>query len=1802
MTNLISHIKEYLLNHISNTIESTRENSLRLVFGAPPKKLLTELFDAILAGKSQLEINTPSGIYNVPVYLVDQYADDPHESSTAAICTPSYLVNIRNNHSMWLALIEVGASTNASLTSTVNPVGITEEISDFDDWYDMPIIKFLVDTLLERLDDQPSADKLRPAIEFALHQSWSNDERNKDKRTVWAVLEKLHELESVSKNSVLATLGLVNCEDQKRLGSEKHLKTILKIADHFQSAGLRAGLDELEQSDDEKIISSVQKLREHFTNVGLLDASEFCREPLLRYSPISQISKDIPPWWFELDLDVWQNLLESNDDNDKPENGKLEVELVNGLVPVPKGLLPIVQNHVELDISIKDITEDTAVRIERSNGNAQKHVLYSELVAPGKKLRFSDLDIPEHRAFIKYVVYVDGHEPVTLKVIILDSYLPGVVVVAPSALKASAFKVNNKARDIQNRKISRNECNIHLPGMGSHYLNLFTASSVELEQMVFGYEIDAENIDVIEKSLNKISDNHYSCLIETDEECHYEFSSFSKTENSQSLYRVYLTAEELKQTGATSEFDRLIITHRASATSSHSSPRVDPLNCRAMDLEMWIVEDQHSFMPLILGPDYIKKWQKPSWSEMHKFSELPMLIDPRPTKGDFNVPEAYLNSRNRVLSFINTPEDEVTPSISVIEFFKLMKSDEFVVAVEDLLDAYLNWLQTDYDVAAWTDIVSVHDAQPNSKALESTPYAILLSPMHPIRLAWQCCSQKVLQDALDKHSRCPAASVINSNSFPDCFVLPCKNATGSIDNKPFASMASSSDYWGVLCSVESSNSEVFTTYRSIFGEDLGISVEGIASGFSAQQVVRSLDETSRLMAAKSTLRIGVTSDTGGSSSCNEGIETWCTNNLGPEVDDWQIAGPKSLVINDLRDNVLQPEQAVLASLTSRTSASVRWFTGKSPEMAHENDLSIIAHLSTMDHSFHVQGIRSAIDSSGLSRWRVRKQLPSQNVAFIAESRIGEIPTLDSGLPIKSKLMKCVDKIERQCRDKFDSYVFAPDMTTLSDVIEKSKYTALSSSNVDAACFFGATQKSYLWDYELPSYSRRSGENTGYYLLAKESTGMLKAVKSALSLLGDHQTISEQRISCLLREISRRGMPTLKRLTAGGTMSLGEIGMLTALRILQSEFDDENASGLGVLPALEDETINLVISADPFQKHIDDLRSAIGFKYGERPDLIVLSVKFDSGVPCRLKITPIEVKARGGAMSLKDKVSALAQASHFSEFLQEIKSRASDVELWGIAWRNLLASMLDYSFRIYGQLDSFMNHEEWAKQHSQILKAVSNESIDLQVDSQGRLILIDNSSGQSLQDIDSDSFYETMVLTHQEALSVLADDYSGVVTAVKNKVGDWSLKPEYTEEAVIKIGDGSNSHPTNPEPVVEPFPEQIIAPTPEIVIEPEPQVDSSQGVKFVVGETINQFSSENLSFFPSNTNLNHLNVGIVGDLGTGKTQLIKALIKQLTDKPELNRGKQPNILIFDYKRDYSKADFVEATGARVVKPFDIPLNLFDTRDSGDPKRAWLQRSRFFIDILNKIYSGIGPVQQQRIKDAVKLSYKNAEANNQSAPTLNDVFDAYKQAAGGVIDTPYNIMDDLIDGEYFVSDQSQVIPFSKFVQGIVVIDLAEVGQDDRTKNMLVVIFLNLFYDHMLKIQKRDFIGTDPQLRFIDTMLLVDEADNIMKYEFDVLKKILLQGREFGVGVLMASQYLSHFKTSHENYLEPLLSWFIHKVPNVSVKELEAIGLTNVNADVVDQIKNLNCHECLFKTLDVSGKIIRAKPFYELSKVSK
>ena len=149
------------------------------------------------------------------------------------------------------------------------------------------------------------------------------------------------------------------------------------------------------------------------------------------------------------------------------------------------------------------------------------------------------------------------------------------------------------------------------------------------------------------------------------------------------------------------------------------------------------------------------------------------------------------------------------------------------------------------------------------------------------------------------------------------------------------------------------------------------------------------------------------------------------------------------------------------------------------------------------------------------------------------------------------------------------------------------------------------------------------------------------------------------------------------------------------------------------------------------------------------------------------------------------------------------------------------------------------------------------------------------------------------------------------------------------------------------------------------------------------------------------------------------------------------------------------------------------------------------------------------------------------------------------------------------------------------------------------MLVTIFLNFYYEYMIRLQKRPFTRTDDgrSLRFVDSFLLVDEANNILKYDFDVLEQILLQGREFGAGVILAAQFMSHFEQGQKNWKEPLQTWFIHRVPDIRDRDLSGIGISGDNRPIAEQVKSLDLFHCVYKGLGHDGRVIRTRPFFEL-----
>ncbi len=362
--------------------------------------------------------------------------------------------------------------------------------------------------------------------------------------------------------------------------------------------------------------------------------------------------------------------------------------------------------------------------------------------------------------------------------------------------------------------------------------------------------------------------------------------------------------------------------------------------------------------------------------------------------------------------------------------------------------------------------------------------------------------------------------------------------------------------------------------------------------------------------------------------------------------------------------------------------------------------------------------------------------------------------------------------------------------------------------------------------------------------------------------------------------------------------------------------------------------------------------------------------------------------------------------------------------------------------------------------------------------------------------------------------------------------------------------------------------------------------------------------EEIFWYPTDTRQNqNTNTGIIGTMGTGKTQFTKSLVTQLVNQSSNNVGASKiDMIIFDYKGDYIGEDFVNATNATVYELEKLPINPLEL--FGNKPKLPTHTGRTLTTTLAKAFN-LGNVQKSILKNAIQNAYqeKGIESSdkdtwNLTAPTLEDVWDLYTQSDDVKQDSLYAALDDLIDFEIFESDTSKTKSLYDVIDGVTVMNLS--GYDSNIQNLVVAIILDLFY---VQMHNRGSSSVDGDFRQITKMILVDEADNFMSQDFDSLKKILKEGREFGVGTILSTQELTHFKTSEDNYANYIFTWIVHKVANIKTQDIQSIF--NINSKVeaeglMSQVRELQKHYSFYVDGNKEIKKMRDLAFWELNKL--
>lgn len=1343
MRALAECLKNYAERHFRAALARDANGFVRPVLVGPSDAALRALFALVTGGGQhdwQLVLGTSA--YDVVVLLVD--ADAPLSGTgLSQVCCWDYAVSIRNSSPSVLILATRGSWDNrpeslANTTETIGEIGATTRTRDD------PLQLHLTSAIASRLGLQQQ--QARELLRVVRAESANLEPAARDEMT-WEVLERLLSAlpGTAPADSACRAAGLPIIGDSGVGFKETH-RVLSNLGRFLSSAGVRDAIDQMKATTAAQrhgVTLSLDFLGTH------LSANLFS-PTLLQTAPSRYywVPAPVPPWYDTLSYTVVSDILVELDQGSQQE--RFTLTCANGLAaasPVRRGPF-VVAAVAELQASsAAGVATGVAVFTRKVDRTPSTPITPD----PANPLRATDAAPPKHRKPIKYKVEAPTLRPGTVDVLVLEQFECGGLVVARDS-ERNGIPVHAARTGAWTQELA-------LSRGGATDLVIFHASAAT--QIAIGRAGEPQLIQAVARGA-------FSTPVTVDIEDNDVFTVTLTDAGGSSVgeWALLATVQDIADV-ANSRLEGLIRQHR---TKRKCVPHAPDTVLHRLELGSYL-NSADSWRPVLAC------WtsggagtRSVDWTGSRLLGDVQPQIDPRPA---ITPPASLLAARDGVRVLLHQEQR----CVSEIE----LNSDILLQRILEYLRCYREWLTSDAQAASWLDVVAIHAAEWNGQAgchvATHEPVVILLSPLHPLRLAWHGVAQQQLEDSL-AHP-CPGAGLLSPSHCPDSALLHLED--GQIAKpRAFFSLPCEHPHWAVLINttfLDKPSPRAEAMKRLV---DLGLQVQTITGGFTAQQTQNSLQEVSRLLPARATLRVGIVGDSETSSECGEGVFRW--SKAQHAQDAANPSGSLQVEVFDTR-GATEPSPERLADLSEMTAERVRWFKLTSAAPVPKLDLTIIDQLGARSHEAARGATRSAIAPGCLFRARVREDF--QDARSILESRVAATRLV--GTDLSTLLASAIQLYEEQTdADAHHTHFrFTPNQDAVGSRLRNAIFLSLTSSQIDPACIVRGTvgQSGYLWDYELPGVLGGGESSLGYYLVARPTTAMCDAVEHAASLVAS----PPPSIPGLLEEISRHGIPILKRLASGGSQSRGELGLLLATRLLQDAFRPHATSAR--LPVWSGRCIHLVLPVDPYEDLFDRLRRALlpASASAQRPDLVVVAIQLPlQDEPVSIKLTPVEIKYRASGMAATDMRDALTQAQSLGTLLNALWIQAPISDLWRTCVSALLAQLLDFGFRIYAA--SWLHghlHDEWAATHQRVMQDVLEGSAHVTVNAAGRLVVFDGSLRTRVADLDGDHRQDTLIVSQDDARALLTG-LSGVTPAADLAVSQLDLSfPDCSSAAAAR---------------------------------------------------------------------------------------------------------------------------------------------------------------------------------------------------------------------------------------------------------------------------------------------------------------------------------------------------------------------------------------------------------------------------------
>lgn len=798
---------------------------------------------------------------------------------------------------------------------------------------------------------------------------------------------------------------------------------------------------------------------------------------------------------------------------------------------------------------------------------------------------------------------------------------------------------------------------------------------------------------------------------------------------------------------------------------------------------------------------------------------------------------------------------------------------------------------------------------------------------------------------------------------------------------------------------------------------------------------------------------------------------------------------------------------------------------------------------------------------------------------------------------------------------------------LEKLYKTSNWVVFVSPKVDLSYFHEGHSK----DLMIIHYSDQFSSTSGYDdITVTDKSGQYKEIiKEKFSQKGI-KNIDGDRITQLIRFFNSINGEWLLKLIASNAphnnFSREKMSILSAIKLLMNYFSHPDI--LWVPLSLEE---LLRVSRGAGYHESEGLLSArnLGFQNGPTCDDLLMVGFYVQNGKVKLCLHPVEVKIGENAESVLNKAKKQAQST-YTGLMNALNSPENKDSLEHRLLRNFFAQQLIAScekLNIYSSLPGQSWKDILDIYRTQLLNDEYEISTSLEtVIGKATVVSFKFNAEKHLLD---EGAIKQITIPEERGFKLLVQDDSEIKVYLEEvedtfvfPLADCKLSdlPEVsdiqfensdsditnTQESGQKLDDrtdGDDEEDDNAEKVPEGKEEGEEAAENEKPSESVSNTPRSMRIRF--GTDI--ATGKPVDWYPNDTEMVfHTNTGIIGTMGTGKTQFTKSLVSQLIDNQADNFTGDPlGILIFDYKGDYNENEknFLNATKAKIFKPYHLPFNPFSLI-RGKITKPLLPKhvGNAFVTTLAKIYN-LGAKQTNALGQCITEAYElkgispgNPSTWDREVPTFNTVYDCYiNNQEIKKNDSLASAMKKLFEFEIFESDPKQTKSLFEVLNGVVVIDLS--GYDPDIKNLIVAITLDLFYAQMFTEGSSKL---DNRYRQLTRMILVDEADNFMSEGFPSLKKIMKEGREFGVGVILSTQFLKHFGTSEDDYSKYILTWVVHCVADLKEREVDFIFKTvaksQESARLFNDVKALTKHHSIVKIGNNKPQYMKDFAFWE------